>query len=73
MTVSQQYCSIISNYICVLKLLFLINFLIPHLKIVIVKYQLVYECLVQRINLQFINSEATGYCKTLRKGTLQQH
>jgi hypothetical protein len=32
-----------------------------------------HECLVQRINLEFINTKATGYCKTLKKETLQQH
>lgn len=53
--------------------MFLVHLLIPRLKIVTVKYQLMYECVVQRIMLQFINTEATGYCKTLRKETLQQH
>lgn len=59
-------------YLC-FKLLFLVHLLIPCLKIIIVKYQLMYECLMQRINLQYINTETTGYCKPLRKETLQQH
>jgi len=60
----------IKLYLC-FKLLVLVHLLIPCIKIVTVKYQLMYECLVQRINLEFINTKATGYCKTLRKETLQ--
>lgn len=62
----------IKLYLC-FKLLFLVHLLIPYLKIVTVKQQLMYECVVQRINLQFINNEITGYCNTFRKETLQQH